>query len=294
MSAELAFKPRILGIICNWCCYGGADLAGVSRFQYPPYIRLIRVMCSGRVEMEHILRALSNGQDAVFIGGCHINDCHYNTEGNHDAISMVLLCKKILEHIGVNPERLRLEWVSAAEGVRFAEVMNDFGKNVKDLGPLGISEGIDEKALKSKLKAVTDLVPFIKLVERERLRIRFKTEEEYFQFFASEEFNRLFKEIIVEKLAVSQIISLLREGPLTTGEIAKVLDLTPSEVSRHLNSSTRQGLVRYKENLAGAKPCEGGCLVELCAGHGWPSVPVAMDGEKGPSRKYVTSVILSD
>lgn len=248
MSTELAFKPRILGMICNWCTYGGADLAGVSRFQYPPYIRLIRVMCSGRVELEHILRAFSNGQDGVFIGGCHLNDCHYNTEGNYDAISMVLHAKKILEHIGVNPERLRLEWVSAGEGIRFANIMNEFGTKIENLGPLGKSEGIDDLALKSNLEAVTKLVPYIKLVETERLRVRFKSDEEYKEYFTSNEFNRLFTETVGEKLAISQIISLLREGSQTTGEIGKVLGLTQSEVSRHLNSSTRQGLVRYEES----------------------------------------------
>ena len=247
MSTELAFKPRILGIICNWCCYGGADLAGVSRFQYPPYIRLIRVMCSGRVEMAHILRAFSNGQDGVFIGGCHLNDCHYNTEGNYDAISMVLLCKKILEHIGVNPERLRIEWVSAGEGIRFANIMNEFSMKIEKLGPLGKGEGIDENALKSKLEVVTNLVPYIRLVERERLRLPVKSEEEINKFFTSAEFNRLFDETIGEKLAISQIISLLREKPHTTGEIAKVLGLSPSEVSRYLNSSSRQRFVRYDE-----------------------------------------------
>ncbi|HBW39092.1 hydrogenase iron-sulfur subunit [Desulfosporosinus sp. BICA1-9] len=248
MSTELTFKPRILGMICNWCTYGGADLAGVSRFQYPPYIRLIRVMCSGRVELEHILRAFSNGQDGVFIGGCHLNDCHYNTEGNYDAISMVLLGKKILEYIGVNPERLRLEWVSAGEGIRFANIMNEFSMKVENLGPLGKSEGIDKNDLRSKLEAVTNLVPYIKLVDMERLRVRFKTDEEYYKFFRSEEFGRLFDETVGEKLAISQIITLLREGSHTSEEIAKVLGLTTSEVSRHLNSSSRQGFVRYEEN----------------------------------------------
>lgn len=247
MSTELAFKPRILGMICNWCTYGGADLAGVSRFQYPPYIRLIRVMCSGRVELEHILRAFSNGEDGVFIGGCHLNDCHYNTEGNYDAIRMVLLGKKILEHIGVNPERLRLEWVSAGEGIRFANIMNEFSTKIENLGPLGKSDRINEKALKSNLEAATNLVPYIKLVEMERLRVRFKTDEEYHKYFTSDEFNRLFEETVVEKLTISQILTLLREGPTTTGEIAKVLGLTPSEVSRYLSTSSRQRFVKYDE-----------------------------------------------
>jgi len=121
MAAGHKFEPRILGFLCNWCCYAGADLAGVSRFQYPPNMRVIRLMCSGRVDPAHIFRAFLTGQDAVFIGGCHLNDCHYVTHGNYDALSMVYICKKLLEHIGVNPERLRIEWVSAGEGIRFAK-----------------------------------------------------------------------------------------------------------------------------------------------------------------------------
>ena len=205
-------------------------------------------MCSGRVDLAFVLRAFSNGADGVFIGGCHLNECHYITDGNYDALSMVLLCKKLMEHIGVNPERLRLESVSAGEGIRFAEAMNDFGKKVKKLGPLGKGEGIDETGLKFKLEAVTKLIPYIKLVERERLRVPIKSEEEYHRFFTSDEVNRLFNELIVDKLAISQIMLLLRERPLSTGNISKLLGLTPSEVSRHMNSSSRRGLVRYDES----------------------------------------------
>lgn len=184
----------------------------------------------------------------MLIGGCHLNECHYITDGNYDALSMVLLCKKLMEHIGVNPERLRLEWMSAGEGIRFAEVMNDFGKKLKKLGPLGKGEGIDENELKFKLEAVTKLIPYIKLVERERLRVPVRTEEEYNKFFTSDEFNRLFNELIVDKLAISQIMLLLRERPLSTVKISEILGLTPSEVSRHMNSSSRQRLVRYDES----------------------------------------------
>jgi coenzyme F420-reducing hydrogenase delta subunit len=248
MPSGPEFKPRIIGFLCNWCCYGGADLCGVSRFQYPPYIRVIRLMCSGRVDLAFVFRAFSKRADGVFIGGCHINDCHYNTEGNYDALGNNFLCKKLLEQIGVNPERLRLEWVSAGEGIRFAEVMNDFGKKVKELGPLGKSEGMDENALKFKLAAVTRLIPYIKLVERERLRIPVRTEEAYNKFFASDEFNRLFNDLILDKLAISQLTSLLARESLSVRDISKITGLTSPEVSRHLNSSLRQGLVRYDED----------------------------------------------
>ena len=249
MSTGLKFKPRILGFVCNWCAYGAADLAGVSRLQYTTEAKLIRVMCTGRVDLSFVLRAFSKGADGVFIGGCRLNECHYLTDGNSHALSMVLLCKKIMEHIGLNPERLRIEGMSAGDGILFAEIMNDFGKKVRELGPLGKGEGIDENALKFKFEAVTKLIPYIKLVERERLRVSFKSEEEYHKFFTSDEVNRLFNELIVDKLAISQIMLLLWEKPLSTGKISEILGLTPSEASRHMNSSSRQGLVRYDENL---------------------------------------------
>ncbi|MDP2607100.1 MAG: hydrogenase iron-sulfur subunit [Deltaproteobacteria bacterium] len=247
MAAGYKFKPRILGFLCNWCCYAGADLAGVSRYQYPANIRIIRLMCSGRVDLEFILRAFSNGLDGVFMGGCWPGECHYITEGNYGALSMMHICKKLLAQIGVNPERLRLDWVSASQGTRFAAVMNDFSGKLEELGPLGKGEGIDKNGLKLKLEAATNLVPYIKLVERERLRVRFDTEEEYNKFFSSDEVNKLFHELIVDKLAISQILLLLRERPLSAGEISEVLGVDPSEISTHLNASARQGLIEFDE-----------------------------------------------
>ena len=131
MAAPTEFKPVIVGFLCNWCCYGGADLAGVSRFQYPPHLRVIRLMCSGRVDLEFIFRAFARKADGVFIGGCHLNDCHYNPAGNYDALGNSLIAKRILANIGVNPERLRLEWVSAGEGTRFAEVMHELSARLR-------------------------------------------------------------------------------------------------------------------------------------------------------------------
>jgi F420-non-reducing hydrogenase iron-sulfur subunit len=218
-------------------------MAGVSRLQYTTEIRFIRVMCSGRVDLEFVLRAFSNGMDGVFIGGCRLNECNYVTHGNYDALSMVLLCRKIMKHIGLNPERLRIEFMSSGEGILFTQVADDFVKKVKELGPLGKGEG-----LRFKLEAATKLIPYIKLVEREKLRVPTRSEEAYHEFYNSDELNRLFSELILDKLAISQITSLLRERPLSTSEIAGILGLNPSEVSKHLNSSSRQGLVRYDES----------------------------------------------
>ena len=202
-------------------------------------------MCSGRVDLEFILRAFSNGQDGVFIGGCRLNECNYITHGNYDALANTYLCKKIMEHMGLNPDRLSIEFMSGGEGILLVEVINNFTKKIKELGPLGRVEGIDEKELKFKLEAARKLVPYLKLVEREKLRIPSKSEEAYHQFFASDEFNKFFNEMIAEKWAISQIMLLLKKKPLPTGQIAETLNLNPSEVSKHMKSSSRHGLVRY-------------------------------------------------
>ena len=133
-TGDADYDPKVVGFLCNWCCYAGADLAGVSRFQYPTNIRVIRVMCSGTVEPEMVLEAFIRGADGVFIGGCHIGDCHYAT-GNHHTEMKLKLMQKLIERSGFEPERLRLEWVSAAEGQRFSEVMKEFVDKLKMLGP---------------------------------------------------------------------------------------------------------------------------------------------------------------
>jgi len=202
-------------------------------------------MCTGRVDLTFVLRAFSNGMDGVFIGGCYLNECHYITDGNHHAVSMVQLCKKLLGHIGLSPERLRIEEMSAGEGIRFAEVMNDFSRKLRELGPLGKGEGIDADGLKLKLEAVNSLIPYIRLVERERLRVRFNTAEEYEEFYRRDEVNALFEQLIADKLAISQILALLRAKPRSTGEISEAMGLAPSEVSKYINSSTRQGLAKF-------------------------------------------------
>ncbi len=202
-------------------------------------------MCTGRVDLSFVLRAFSKGADGVIIGGCWPGECHYVTEGNYDALGNMYLTKKLFEHLGISPDRLRLEWIAASEGTRFAEVMNSFSSQLKELGPLGTSEGIDERGLRARLSAIETLIPYLKLVEREKLRIPGKSEEAYGEFYASETVNALFKDLIADKLAVSQILALLEESPSTTAEIADHLSLTPSDVAKHLGNTSRQGLVKY-------------------------------------------------
>ena len=205
-------------------------------------------MCSGRVDLAHVFRAFSNGADGVFLGACHLNECNYITHGNYHALTMVSLAKKLLERIGLNPERLHIEFMSGSEANIFVEGVNGFVKRVKDLGPLGRAEGMSDKELEFQLQAVTGLIPYIRLVERERLRLPAMPEEEYRKFFESDELKRIFEETVGEKLAITQIVSLLREGPLSTADIAKTLGLTPSKVSKYLNTSSKQRLVRYDQS----------------------------------------------
>jgi len=171
-------------------------MAGVSRLQYTSDIRLIRVMCSGRVDLEFILRAFSKGMDGVFIGGCRLNECNYSTHGNYAALNMVLLCRKIMGHIGLNPERLSIKFMSSGEGILFSEVVDEFCNNVKLLGPIGHGEGIEEDELKSKLEEVRKLIPYIKIVKRKKLESRLESEEEYDGIFTSGEIDRLFSNVV--------------------------------------------------------------------------------------------------
>ena len=171
-------------------------MAGVSRLQYSTEIRLIRVMCSGRVDLEFVLRAFSNGMDGVFIGGCRLNECNYITHGNYDALNMVLLCRKIMAHIGLNPERLSIKFMSSGDGILFTEAIDAFSKKVKELGPLGKGAEIGEDELKSNLEEVRKLIPYIKIVKRKKLGSRLENEEEYDGLFTGDEIDRLFREVV--------------------------------------------------------------------------------------------------
>ncbi len=141
----MSFEPNIIAFLCNWCSYTGADLAGTSRMKYAANIRVIRVMCSGRVDPTFVLEALRKGADGVLICGCHPGDCHYHT-GNYKCLRRFLLLQKYIEQMGIPKDRLRLEWVSASEGRRFAEVVNSMTETVKALGPSRIRQVVETLA----------------------------------------------------------------------------------------------------------------------------------------------------
>jgi len=147
------WEPKIIGFLCYWCSYTGADGAGTARMKYAPNVDIIKLMCSGRIDPELITTAFSNGADGVLVAGCHIGDCHYMT-GNHKTMARMPLLKKIFDELGIEPERFRHEWISAAEGAKFAKVVSEVSAEVKKLGPLnwpeimkkrGVGHGMDKK-----------------------------------------------------------------------------------------------------------------------------------------------------
>jgi F420-non-reducing hydrogenase iron-sulfur subunit len=153
-AVPVGWEPKIIGFLCYWCSYTGADSAGTARMKYAPNVDIIKVMCSGRIDPELITTALSNGADGVLVCGCHIGDCHY-MEGNFKTMARMPLIKRILEDLGIEPERFRHEWVSAAEGEKFSKLVTEVTEQVRKLGPLnwpqkmrdrGVGHGKDLKA----------------------------------------------------------------------------------------------------------------------------------------------------
>jgi len=155
-------------------------------------------MCTGRIDLSYPLRAFLNGADGVFMGGCWPGECHYITEGNYDALGSMHLVRKLMEHIGLDTNRLRLEWIAASEGSRFAELMDDFTSELTGLGPLGESEGLDGDTLKCELEKVSRMVPQLKILAREKLQVKVKSEDAYAELFSNEKVIRLLDDFIAD------------------------------------------------------------------------------------------------
>jgi F420-non-reducing hydrogenase iron-sulfur subunit len=153
-------------------------------------------MCSGRVDPEFIFRAFANGMDGVFIGGCILNECNYITHGNYQALNMVLLTKKIMEHIGLNPDRLRIEFMSSGEGGVYVDVVNDFVRQIKEIGPIGEADGLNKHELATKIAEIRKLIPYIKQVKREKMEKRLASPSEYEGYYTAEEIDQMFDEVV--------------------------------------------------------------------------------------------------
>ena len=209
------FEPRIIGFLCNWCSYAGADLAGVSRIQYPPNIRIIRVMCSGRVDPVLVLEMFANGADGVIVMGCHPGDCHY-VEGNLYEERKIKMLRKLIALTGLESERLRLEWVSAAEGQRFADVVTEFTEQIRKLGCSPISEEKPDQKILENLQAARNAASDF------RLRVLVGREKEltekgnvYEEKIPQEQFDSLLDEAVKAEFIRQKIHLLTQAEPLS-------------------------------------------------------------------------------
>jgi len=238
-----SFEPDILGFLCNWCSYAGADLAGVSRFQYPPNIRIIRVMCSARVDPTIILEAFIRGLDGVMVLGCHLGDCHYMT-GNYYTERRMKTSKNVLKSVGLSPERLLVDWVSASEGERFATLVKDFTERVRKLGSLGKETDLEPQQLRTRLTAAKEALAQERirwLVGRERELVEDKNV--FGEKVSQEEFDQLMLQTIKKEFAKIRILLSMEEDTLSVKEIAQEVEASPREVLRNMISLERDGLV---------------------------------------------------
>ncbi len=243
MTLQENFEPDILGFLCNWCSYAGADLAGVSRFQYPPNVRIIRVMCSARVDPTIVLEAFIRGLDGVMVLGCHLGDCHYMT-GNYYTERRMKTTKNVLKNVGLSPERLLIDWVSASEGERFATLVKDFTERIRKLGSLGNETDLEPQQLRTRLVAAKEALTQDRirwLVGRERELVEDKNV--FGEKVSQEEFDQLIFQTIEKEFAKRRILLSMGEDALSVMEIAQIVEASPRKVLRNMVSLERDGLV---------------------------------------------------
>ena len=252
-GSKQSFEPKIIGFLCNWCSYAGADLAGVSRFQYPPNLRIIRLLCSGRVDPYFIIEAFIQGADGVFIGGCHPGDCHY-ISGNLYAEKKIKMTKKILERSGFDAGRLRLEWIAASEGELFAKTIAEFTNQILDLGPSPISGPKPDLKILSNLKTTQNAVSAFRLralVGKER-----KIVEEgnvYGELKTQEEWDEVLDDAIFAEYTRNMIMLLTKDTPRSVIELAKELEEPTDIVLNHVVTLRKKNLVAL-DNIEGTTP----------------------------------------
>ena len=245
----MTFEPKILSFLCNWCAYAGADLAGISRFQYPPNTRVIRVMCSGRVDPVFIPRAFLVGYDGVMVLGCHPGDCHYLT-GNYQAEKKIILTRKLLEMAGIGSERLLLDWVSAGEGERFSQVIRQFVEKIRGLGPFPL-----DQEMKGRLHAVKTSL------EGEKIRWMvgkgpelIEKENVYHEQLPKERLDAAIETTIRDELIKNRIIALVESKTLAAAEISQTLNLKLKETLDYLVSLIGEGKIGFDPSEEGKIP----------------------------------------
>jgi coenzyme F420-reducing hydrogenase delta subunit len=225
------WEPKVIGFLCNWCSYAGADLCGVSRYQYPTNVRPVRVMCSTRISPHLVLDIFKAGADGILLGGCHLNDCHY-ISGNFYTEKRVRLMKKIMEDAGLEPERLRLEWVSASEGEKFSKVVTEFTEQVRKLGPSKVK---NDKTAKTKVAAAEEASETFRLraLVGKELGLE-KTGNVYGNKLDQAELEKLIDQATQEEFERFLILELSKEKPRSVKELGKIMNVPTDKVLRHI------------------------------------------------------------
>lgn len=237
----MAFEPKILTFTCNWCSYAGADLAGVSRFQYPPNIRIIRLMCSGDVDPEYVLDAFLSGYDGVLVLGCHPGECHYLT-GNYHAEKKMKRTKRLLEIANIGGERLRIDWVSAAEGMRFAQIVSSFTEEIKASGPLYEDSTLRHRLQAAKLTVQEEKVRWLLGKEIELL----EGGNVFGEKLSPPEFETLIDETFKDEYFENRITVLLGERSLSVKELAAETGINSKDVLSYLVDLMGSGEVCFQ------------------------------------------------
>lgn len=241
----MTFEPKILGFLCNWCSYAGADLAGVSRIQYPPNIRVIRVMCSGRVDPVFVLEGLASGLDGVIVMGCHLGDCHY-IDGNYEELNKINLLKKALDMIDIG-DRFRLEWVSASEGVRYGQVVTEFTDQIKSAGPSPLSGKKPNAKLKENVEALKrafDDIRLRTLVGRERTITEFGNV--YDMKLPEGRYEQEINEALKSEFLRKKVLMKLENKVLSVKDLSKLLNVDSSIILKHIVALKAKNLIDYE------------------------------------------------
>jgi len=252
------FEPKIIGFLCNWCSYAGADLAGVSRFQYPPTLRPVRVMCSTRVASHLILEIFRAGADGVLVGGCHIGDCHY-INGNLYTIRRVKMARKLMELAGIEPERLGLEWISASEGEKFARVVTEFTEQIRQLGPTPVR---GNEKLQMRLSAAINAAKTFRLKALNGKELKVTEQGNvYGEVIDQQRFDEIFESAAEEEFTRSMILELTSNTPRSVVEMAEEIGAMPEEILDHVSTLRERNMIaldsvedftpRYRALMAG-------------------------------------------
>jgi F420-non-reducing hydrogenase iron-sulfur subunit len=236
----MSFEPKILSFLCNWCAYAGADLAGISRFQYPPNTRTVRVMCSGRIDPAFIPRVFRAGFDGVMILGCHPGDCHY-LSGNIQAEKKISLLRRMLDDMGIGKERLLLDWVSAGEGQRFADLIKQFVEQIREIGPFPLNEETE-----GKLRAIQSSL------EGEKIRWMvgkgpelMEKENVYGEQVEQARIREVMENTLRDELTKNRILVCLEKGPQAAKELSEKLRLSLSATLPYLVSLVGEGRIGF-------------------------------------------------